>query len=119
LELLVGEAVEQVGVARVLEPLYQTDQEWERLVRIYEVQLERIEDPTERLSLVQRIADLCEKRLIDQPQAFVWWGRAFREQPLSELAVEEGERLARATPSWGGVGGTYVEGAANAADTPG
>src|SRR5262249_11084292 len=116
LELLFAEGVEQVEIAQVLEPLYQTDQEWERLVRIYEVQLERIEDPTERLSLVQRIADLCEKRLIDQPQAFVWWGRAFREQPLSELAVEEVERLARATHSWEELVGIYLDVLENAHD---
>src|SRR5207249_866823 len=66
-------------------------------------------DPNERISLVQRIAELCEKRLVDQPQAFVWWGRAFREQPMSELAGEELERLAKATHSWEETVGIYLD----------
>ena len=48
----------------------------------------------DRMKLIQRIAEICEHKLVDQPSAFLWWCRAIREAPLSELAGEEVERLA-------------------------
>ncbi len=100
LELLFAEGQRQIDIASVLEPLYRVSEQWEKLVKINEVQLGKIDAIDDRLQMIQRIAEVYEHRLVDQGSAFVWWAQALREQPRSELAGEEVERLARATHGW-------------------
>jgi tetratricopeptide (TPR) repeat protein len=100
LELLFAEGQRQIEIASVLEPLYRVGEQWEKLVKINEVQLGKIEQADERLQMIQRIAEVYEHRLVDQASAFVWWAQGLREQPRSELAGEEVERLAKATHGW-------------------
>src|SRR5262249_16976521 len=61
----------------------------------------------ERTQLIQRIAEIHEHKLVDQPSAFVWWCQALRESPHSELAGDEAERLARACHTWEDLVGIY------------
>ncbi len=100
LEFLFAEGQRQLEIAEILEPLYRAGEQWERLVRIYEVHLQQSTDPATRLGLIERLAELTEHRLVDQIAAFHWWGQAVREQPDSERAGDELERLARTTHSW-------------------
>ncbi len=97
---LFAEGQRQIEIAAVLEPLYRLGEQWEKLVKINEVQLGKIEGQDDRLQMIQRIAEVYEHRLVDQGSAFVWWAQALREVPRSELAGEEVERLARATHGW-------------------
>jgi tetratricopeptide (TPR) repeat protein len=90
----------QLEIAEVLEPLYRQGQEWEKLHQIYEVQLGRIEDLGERQSLLRRLAEIAEQKLVDQVAAFQWWAQAVQESPSSEHALDELLRLARATHQW-------------------
>src|SRR6185436_12651026 len=57
LELLFAEGVKQIEIAGILEPLYRIAEQWEKLVKIYEVQLEKLTNPDERLHLIQKIAE--------------------------------------------------------------
>src|SRR3954451_22352277 len=57
-------------LAEVLEPLYRTGSEWEKLHQIYEVQLSRIEEMAERQTLLRRLAEIAEQKLVDQVAAF-------------------------------------------------
>jgi tetratricopeptide (TPR) repeat protein len=118
LELLFSEEVKQQEIASILEPLYQMAEQFDRLAGILEVQLGFIEDPMDRLAHIQRIAELYEQNLYDEVQAFRWWGRGFAEDPLSEEAVEETERLAGSTGSWEELVGIYGQVATDKADDP-
>ncbi len=96
LELVFAEGVKQLEVAAILEPLYRVAEQWEKLVKIHEVQLEKLAGAEERMQMMQRIAEIHEHKLVDQPSAFIWWAQALRETPINELAGDEVERLAKA-----------------------
>ncbi len=109
LELLFAEGVKQIEIAGILEPLYRIAEQWERLVKIYEVQLEKLGNAEERMQLIQKIAETHEQRLVDQPSAFIWWAQAVREAPSSELAIEEVERAGRGLPHVEDLVGIYTQ----------
>src|SRR6185312_2353416 len=90
----------QIEIAEVLEPLYRTGEEWEKLHQIYEVQLSRVTDVQERQTLLRRLAEIAEHKLVDQVAAFSWWAEAVKEDPSSTQALDELLRLARATHQW-------------------
>jgi tetratricopeptide (TPR) repeat protein len=90
----------QLEIADVLEPLYRAGEEWEKLHRIYEVQLGRLTEVGERQSLLRRLAEIAEHKLVDQVAAFQWWAQAVNEDPSSEQGLDELLRLARATHQW-------------------
>ena len=94
LEGLFESGVKQLEIGQILEPLYQSAGEWERLIRVHEAQLSAISDPEERIQMYYRIAEDAEERLSDPVQAFRVYVRAVRERPLDEKAGEEIERLA-------------------------
>ena len=109
LELLFAEGVKQIEIAGILEPLYRLAEQWEKLVKIYEVQLDKLSGADERMQLIQKIAETHEHKLVDQPSAFIWWAQAVREAPKSELAIEEVERLAEACHTWEDLVGIYTQ----------
>ncbi len=90
----------QGEIADVLEPLYRQNQEWEKLAQIYEVQLGRLTALEERQALLRRLAEISEQKLVDQIAAFAWWAQAVKEDPSSQLALEELLRLVRSTHQW-------------------
>lgn len=99
----------ELEIADVLEPLYRTGEEWEKLHRIYEVQLSRLTDLGERQALLRRLAEIAEQKLVDQVAAFDWWAQAVKEDPSSAQALDELLRLARATHQWDAYVNTMVE----------
>jgi tetratricopeptide (TPR) repeat protein len=101
----------QLEIAEVLEPLYRVGEEWEKLHQIYEVQLQRIAGVEERQSLLRRLAEIAEHKLVDQVAAFDWWARAVNEDPSSELALDELLRLVRSTHQWDAYVATMAEAA--------
>ena len=108
LELLMEEGHQEEVIAEILEPLYLQSDQWDKLIRIKEIQLRRLEDPIDRVQLMQGIAEDCEQRLEDQGRAFAWWSQAFMEDPFSEVASEELERLARVSGVWEEVAQVYT-----------
>jgi len=102
LEMLFAEGQKQLEISQILEPLYRNAEEWEKLVRVYEVQLGTMVPPgsDDRLQMIQKIAETFEHRLVDQASSFGWWSQALREAPAQELASDEVERLARAVHGW-------------------
>lgn len=90
----------QLEIAEVLEPLYRGGAEWEKLHQIHEVQLSRVTDSAERQSLLRRLAEIAEQKLVDQVAAFGWWAQAVKEDPSADQALDELVRLARATHQW-------------------
>jgi tetratricopeptide (TPR) repeat protein len=86
--------IKQLEIGSILEPLYQANGEWEKLMRVHEAQLRYTSDPDERMQMYYRIAEDAEERLGDPQTAFGVFVRAIKEQPLDERTGEEIERLA-------------------------
>jgi lipopolysaccharide biosynthesis regulator YciM len=84
LEGLFEAGVKQADIAEILEPLYQSAGEWEKLIKVREAQLAHTSDPEERIALLHRIAEDAEERLIDNRLAFNVHVRAIKERPLDE-----------------------------------
>jgi tetratricopeptide (TPR) repeat protein len=106
----------QREIAQVLEPLYRVGEEWEKLVRVYQVELASEAEPEERQRILRRLADITENKLVDQIAALDWWARAVIEAPSSEQALDEALRLARTTHQWETYVGTMAEAASKATD---
>ncbi len=100
LERLLSSGTMQHEIAQVLEPLYRVAEEWEKLVRVYQVELGVQSDPEERQRLLRRLAEISESKLMDQVAALEWWANAVIEDPSSEQGLDELLRLARATHQW-------------------
>ncbi len=94
-------------IAAVLEPLYETNGEFDKLHGIYEVQLGELTG-NERQAMYQRLAELAEGRLLDEARAFHWWGQAVIEDSRWDHAVEESERLSKRTGSWDDMVAVYT-----------
>ncbi len=108
LEMMFLEGHHEIEIAGILEPIYETAGEFEKLHKIYEVQLGKLTDPNDRQSMFQRLAELAEGNLYDQTRAFTWWGEAIVEDPRNEHAIEEAERLAGDLAAWEELVGVYV-----------
>ena len=65
----------------------------------------------ERQSLLRRLAEIAEQKLVDQVAAFEWWSQAVRENPASEQALDELLRLVRSTHQWDAYVATMSEAA--------
>jgi tetratricopeptide (TPR) repeat protein len=94
LEGLFAAGVRQLEIGEVLEPLYQSMGEWEKLIKVREAELTHTTDEDERIGLFHKIAEDAEERLMDATLAFQVHVRALRERPLDERSGEEIERLA-------------------------
>jgi tetratricopeptide (TPR) repeat protein len=116
LERLMTSGTMQREIAQVLEPLYRVGEEWEKLVRVYQVELVSESDTEERQRILRRLADITESKLVDQVAALDWWARAVVEAPSSEQALDEALRLARATHQWEAYVSTMAEAAGKTGD---
>ena len=93
---------DQVGVpaARILEPIYEMQSEWEPLIRALRVLHDGSSDPDERLDLLSKIAQVYGERLVDQEKAFEAYAQALREYPRSEQTLAQLEMIAMAQESF-------------------
>ena len=91
----------QLEIADVLEPLYrQGAGVGEAAPDLTRCSSARLTDVAERQTLLRRLAEIAEHKLVDQVAAFGWWAEAVREDPSSAQALDELLRLARATHQW-------------------
>ncbi len=110
LEGLFADGVEQIQIGEILEPLYQSTGEWEKLLDVREGQLRQLEDPDERATMFQRMAEDAEERLLDAGRAFEIQVRALKENPLREQTGEELERLAvQIDEGWEDLANAYAD----------
>jgi tetratricopeptide (TPR) repeat protein len=101
LEEIFAAGEHQGEIAEILEPIYHSAERWDALVKLGEVKLAGTSDTAERLHIIQQVAEICEHRLGDAGDAYVWWLRAYIDDPTSEHVCEEMERLAEFTQEWG------------------
>jgi len=109
LQTLMTGSQEPVLAAEVLEPIYEAAAEWDRVVAVYEVMAAHADDPTRKVELLTRIADIEERRLSHQSAAFDAYGRAFRLDSSNLDVVAHLERLAAETNGWQRLARFYAE----------
>jgi tetratricopeptide (TPR) repeat protein len=110
IENLFAAGTKQLEIAEILEPLYQTAGEWEKLQRVYQAELGQITDPNDRLAMHYRIAELVEEKLLDVSGAMAEYVRTLEERPLDEKAGEEAERLAGSVDGgWEKLANSYAD----------
>jgi tetratricopeptide (TPR) repeat protein len=100
LEGLMAGTQEPVLAAEVLEPIYESASEWDRVVGVYEVMAAHAESPARRVERLRRIAEIEERRLSHQGAAFEAYGRALQADPGNAEVVAHLERLAAETNGW-------------------
>ncbi len=85
----------ELMIAEILEPLYQQQGDYEKLVNVYEVQARRADDSGRKVELLQRIASLHEDVAGSLEKAFHTYARALAIEPLDETTAAGLDRLAR------------------------
>ncbi|MGM0556878.1 MAG: hypothetical protein ACQEVA_10915, partial [Myxococcota bacterium] len=100
LEGMVERGEYEVQAAEVLQPVYEDGNEWEKLVRVYELLIEASPDPERKLELYHEVARIWEEELGDKSQAFDAWVSAASVMPGREEVLENLERLARELDQW-------------------
>ncbi|MFH0899560.1 MAG: tetratricopeptide repeat protein, partial [Pseudomonadota bacterium] len=100
LERLLSNMEERASIIAILEPLYEDDADYGRLAGLIEAKLPIEKTKEDRASLLARLVEIVEKRLGDPARAMDAAGRWLTEDPLSEQAAEELERLAAKLGNW-------------------
>lgn len=100
MEALLADPDQRFRVAQSLVPVYQQLDDWESLVQVYQVELEALQDPTERIVRWLEIARLYEAKGNDPRSAFRAYAAAFAEDPTDQGVLEQLQRLATALGAW-------------------
>jgi tetratricopeptide (TPR) repeat protein len=97
LERLATTDANSLAIAEILEPLYRSQGDYQKLIRVTEVQVGRTEDPERKVELLQQIAGLYEDAAGDLNASFDTMARALAVDPANESTQEALDRLARST----------------------
>ncbi|MCA9583531.1 MAG: hypothetical protein KC416_17150, partial [Myxococcales bacterium] len=108
LEVLFEDGVMPKEIGAILEPHYRMQEQWARLIRVHERQLEQMQEADERIAMMHRIAETAEERADDLDTAFLWMQRALLEDPAHDHSASEVERLAAIVGAWGDLANTYA-----------
>jgi tetratricopeptide (TPR) repeat protein len=100
LEGMVERGEQEVEAARVLQPIYEALEAWEKLIHIYRLLLQTAGDDERRLELYAEIANIYEGCLEERGQAFATWAEALGVDPGRDRTLEMMERLARELGAW-------------------
>jgi tetratricopeptide (TPR) repeat protein len=107
-----------LGAAAVLEPVYEAQNDWPRLISVHEVQVEQASDAFQKVDLLHRIARLYEDALDNHHSAFDTYARALTLDNGNELTLQNLERLAMVVNRWPEVGRLYDAELDKLADAP-
>jgi tetratricopeptide (TPR) repeat protein len=100
LERLLGSPAERAQAVAILEPLYEGEGDFARLADLLEHKLTVETSASDRAALLARLTELAEKELNDRVRALDAAGRWLAEDPSSEEAAAELERLAAGLGRW-------------------
>jgi tetratricopeptide (TPR) repeat protein len=87
----------ELAIAEILEPLYRTQGDYQKLIGVHEVQVRKADDPSRRVELLHQIAELYEDAAGNLDAAFDTFARALANDPSHEPTQRGLDRLARAT----------------------
>lgn len=85
---------ENLQAAEALTPIYEGGRDATKLASVYEVRLQHMSDPNERITMLRELGLLYEERLKDLPTAFERYLEAFSTVPTLEIVREDVARLA-------------------------
>lgn len=85
---------------RSLEGLYTRNQDWQKLIQINNLEVQLLEDPSEKVSSLLSVAQIYESKLFNKAEAFHTYIRAFECEPSRQDVREELERIADETDRW-------------------
>ncbi|MGB1012873.1 MAG: tetratricopeptide repeat protein, partial [Nannocystaceae bacterium] len=97
-----------LGVAKILEPAYRSNNQWPRLIQAYEIMVAHSENPEEKLGLLGEIARLQEITG-DEQKAFEALGRGLRVDPAHEETQARLDNLARQMGAYAELVALYEE----------
>ncbi|MBI4512241.1 MAG: tetratricopeptide repeat protein [Deltaproteobacteria bacterium] len=100
LERLLRSPTERAAVIAILEPIYEDDADFPRLLDLLEVKLTVETAPGERAKLLSRVAEVAESKVGDKVRALDAVGRWLAEEPSSDTAIDELMRLAAELSRW-------------------
>lgn len=86
LRALFGAGIEQLRVAEVLAPIFTEMGSWRELYDQSQVLLAYRTEGKERLDAFMELAQLALDRLQEAPTALMWFGEAFKEDPMEDEA---------------------------------
>ena len=69
--------------------VYQKRRDWEKLIRLHEIQIDRTDDPAVRAEKTYEIAKLAATRVKKPDVCIVWWERVLADDPAHEEAIPE------------------------------
>lgn len=87
-------------IVEILRPLYESADDWKRLIKLNEDRFSLATDPGEQVAVLRETADLWESRGQDQGKARRVLAEAIRVEPDDAEVRAEYERLVEATGSW-------------------
>ncbi|HVV87331.1 MAG TPA: tetratricopeptide repeat protein, partial [Kofleriaceae bacterium] len=114
--LLATAAEEKATILDTLEPLYEADGDWPKLIGILDARLSVVDDAHERAAIHHRIATLAETRTHDHGRALAAAAGWLADDPTSTEALAEVDRLAGHEARWFDVAGWVEEIAGKAGD---
>ncbi len=103
LERLLAGGQEQAEIIAILEPLYESEGDSARLADLLVTKLGITDDRFDRMAIYSRVVELAESRLGDPVRALDAAGGWLAEDPQSEQALAELERLAEEVDRFGEV----------------
>ncbi len=110
MEGLFARGIKQLEIGDILEPLYRSAGEHEKLAGVHEAQLTNTQGEEERLNAYYRLAELFEDKLLDPVRTLEVYIRALKEYPLDERSGEEAPRLAGTIDAgWENLANAYAD----------
>jgi tetratricopeptide (TPR) repeat protein len=98
--MLDGAPDHKAAIVEILEPLFDQDGDAARLARVLEARLDVTDDAIDRSSVLARLVELAEHRLGDRRRALDAALRWLANDPGSDQALTETERLAEELARW-------------------
>lgn len=86
-----------------LESVYRAHGKWDALIEAYLQRAEQVQDASERIELIRRIARIYEQELDEPEKAFEALQLAWSEDYTDRKTADDLERLARVTQQWNGL----------------
>lgn len=101
LERLGQDEAHELLIAEILEPLYRSAGEYQKLIGVHEVQVRRADDASRKVELLHQIAELYEDAAGDPGAAFDTMARALAVDPSEPTTQDAMDRLARTSNRMG------------------
>lgn len=102
LESLIEEGKEPLAAAKILEPIFEANTDWDKMVWSLEIQLSATEDNWEKVGLLHRIAQYQEddRYIGNMEGAFKTYSRALKIDPRNEETLASIERISENIRNW-------------------